>query len=118
MNNLSKTYPSVNCNAASLADLADGAPDQAAAIYANGQRGYYSVNNFLVPKDFIKRIEHELENMVFPYGEVIHINDIFDLHFLDTLDENESCVLSHVLLLLIEKGEFCLCFPDLTKAKA
>lgn len=75
---------------------------------AEGTYGYVLVNDHLVPYSFISRMANEIHGRIFEYDKVHSLVEIFGEEFLASLNSTEREVLGACMLLLIEKGDFCL----------
>lgn len=113
-----KLYPSVECNATSMAETAECAPDLADAIYAWGDSGYWLINGTLVPRSFLDRVEDALKNTLLTYGAVVKVESLFPTSFLTALDRTEQTVLGPLALMLIENGGLDIHFPTPVKRAA
>lgn len=74
----------------------------------DGLHRYTLINDALVPDTFIHRVRKQCwSGFYFPYGHVFDLDDLFSYEdFAAQLRPAERKVLMHVVLLLIERGEF------------
>jgi hypothetical protein len=73
--------------------------------------GYFLVDDRLVPYSFFDRLFNHLMDNNFEYGEVISINEICGLEFLESLTADEYHVLGPCILMILESG-FALVFSQ------
>ena len=106
----SELYKSATCNAATLAELVDDIPEQAAPMAAYGAVGYYAIDGHLVPYSFIDRLADHLVDFVFDYDVVLSPREMVGDEFWEDLDQAEREILVPCLLLLVERGQFPVVF--------
>lgn len=112
----SKLWPSTDCNADYLADIAAGSPELGEIIEAHGRSGFFSIGNNLVSHFFIDRVARELEKTMLSYFGVTNALALFDGEFLKSLTVSELAVLGDSVLLLIEQGRAPIDFAEQAEA--
>jgi hypothetical protein len=101
---MSKLFFSADCNAETLAFLAESVPSFAGKGVPKGPVGFHLVKNTLVPYSFLQDLECELMNTRLNCFAVTKISELFEEAFLASLTASEMDVLGECVLLLIEKG--------------
>jgi hypothetical protein len=93
----SKNYKSVDMHPAVLSQQIDS--------YRQGDTyGYFLVDDKLVPKSLVARINNRLCEITFGYGYVWSIETLLGEEFWSSLDDFEQSVAGACLLIIIENG--------------
>lgn len=93
----SKNYKSVDIHTAILSQQINN--------YRQGDTyGYFLIDDKLVPKSFVSRINNRLCEITFGYGYVWSIETLLGEEFWSSLDDFEQSVAGACLLIIIENG--------------
>ncbi len=99
-------FPSVGCNPAYVASMAEQARENGYEPALDKDSGYLLINGTLVPESLAAKVADQLTGFTFDYGVVLNEGDLFGDDFLTTLEATERAVLMPVVMHLIARGDF------------